>query len=138
MVRMQQIRSDQMRSVTQSCPALCDPMNRSMPRLPLHHQLKEFTQRHVHRVIDAIQPSHPLSSPSPPAPNLSQHQDTCIFMAESLHWSPETITTLFVSKYKINFKKHLCCKIEEHEFWIKDTKLDTASYWEKNNNLSIF
>ena len=65
-------------------------------------------------------------------------KDTCIYMAESLHWSPETITTLFVSKYKINFKKHLCCKIEEHEFWIKDTKLDTASYWEKNNNLSIF
>ena len=54
--------------VTQSCPTLCDPMNRSTPGLPVHHQLPEFTQTHVHRVSDAIQPSHPLSSPSPPAP----------------------------------------------------------------------
>ena len=61
-------------SVTQSCPTLCDPMNRSTPGLPVHHQLPEFTQIHVHRVSDAIQPSHPLSSPSPPAPNPSQHQ----------------------------------------------------------------
>ena len=61
-------------SVAQSCPTLCDPMNRSMPGLPVHHQLPEFTQTHVHRVSDAIQPSHPLSSPSPPAPNPSQHQ----------------------------------------------------------------
>ena len=60
-------------SVAQSCPTLCDPMNRSTPGLPVHHQLPEFTQTHVHRVSDAIQPSHPLSSPSPPAPNLSQH-----------------------------------------------------------------
>ena len=69
-----QIRSDQIRSVAQSCPTLCDPMNRSMPGLPVHHQLQEFTQTHVHRVSDAIQPSHPLSSPSPPASNPSQHQ----------------------------------------------------------------
>ena len=62
-------RSDQIRSVAQSCPTLCDPMNRSTPGLPVHHQLPEFTQTHVHRVSDAIQPSHPLSSPSPPAPN---------------------------------------------------------------------
>ena len=61
-------------SVTQSCPTLCDPMNHSMPGLPVHHQLLEFTQTHVHRVGDAIQPSHPLLSPSPPAPNPSQHQ----------------------------------------------------------------
>ena len=61
-------------SVTQSCPILCDPMNRSTPALPVHHQLPESTQTHVHRVSDAIQPSHPLSSPSPPALNLSQHQ----------------------------------------------------------------
>ena len=53
---------------------LCDPMNRSSPGLPVHHQLPEFTQTHVHRVSDAIQPSHPLLSPSPPAPNPSQHQ----------------------------------------------------------------
>ena len=64
----------QLSSVAQSCPTLCDPMNRSTPGLPVHHQLPEFTQTHVHRVGDAIQPSHPLSSPSPPAPNPSQHQ----------------------------------------------------------------
>ena len=58
----------------QSYLTLCDPMNCSMPGLPVHHQLPEFTQTHVHRVCDAIQPSHPLSSPSPPAPNPSQHQ----------------------------------------------------------------
>ena len=61
-------------SVAQSCPTLGDPMNRSMPGLPVQHQLPEFTQTHVHRVGDAIQPSHPLSSPSPPVPNPSQHQ----------------------------------------------------------------
>ena len=62
--------SIQIRSVTQSCPTLCDPMNPSMPGLPVHHQLLEFTPTHVHRVSDANQPSHPLSSPSPPASNL--------------------------------------------------------------------
>ena len=71
---LQSVRSDQIRSVAQSCPTLCDPMNRSMPGLPVQHQLLEFTQTHVHRVSDAVQPSHPLSSPSPPAPNPSQHQ----------------------------------------------------------------
>ena len=65
--------SVQFSSVTQSCPTLCDPMNCSTPGLPVHHQLPEFTQTHVHRVSDAIQPSHPLSSPSSPAPNPSQH-----------------------------------------------------------------
>ena len=64
----------QFSSVAQSCMTLCNPMNRSTPDLPVHHQLLEFTQTHVHRVNDAIQPSHPLSSPSPPAPNPSQHQ----------------------------------------------------------------
>ena len=68
------VRSHQIRSVAQSCPTLCDPMNRSTPGLPVHHQLPEFTETHVHRVSDAIQPSHPLSSPSPLAPNPSQHQ----------------------------------------------------------------
>ena len=64
----------QFSSVVQSCPTLCDSMNLSTPGLPVHHQLPEFTQTHVHWVRDAIQPSHPLSSPSPPAPNPSQHQ----------------------------------------------------------------
>ena len=66
--------SVQFSSVAQLCPTLCDPMNRSMPGLPVHHHLLEFTQTHVHRVGDAIQPSHPLSSPFPLAPNPSQHQ----------------------------------------------------------------
>ena len=65
-----QIRSDQSLSHVR----LCDPMNRSMPGIPVHRQLLEFTQTHVHRVSDTTQPSHPLSSPSPPAPNPSQHQ----------------------------------------------------------------
>ena len=63
--------SVQFSSVSQSCLTLCDPMNHSTPGLPVHHQLPEFTQTHAHRVGDAIQPSHPLSSPSPPAPNPS-------------------------------------------------------------------
>ena len=66
--------SVQFSSVAKSCLTLCDPMNRSMPGLPVNHHLPEFTQTHVHRVGDTIQPSHPLSSPSPPAPNRSQHQ----------------------------------------------------------------
>ena len=69
-----QLPSVQFSSVAQSCPNLCNPMNCSMSGLPVHHQLPEFTQTHVHQVGDAIQPSHPLSSPSPPAPNPSQHQ----------------------------------------------------------------
>ena len=66
--------SVQFSSVTQSCPTLCDPLNCSTPGLPVHHQLPEFTQTHVHRVGDAIQPFHPLSSPFPPTPSPSQHQ----------------------------------------------------------------
>ena len=66
--------SVQFSSVPQSCPTHCDPMNRSMPGLPGHHQLPEFTQTHVHQVGDAIQPSHPRLSPSPPASNPSQNQ----------------------------------------------------------------
>ena len=66
--------SVQFSSVAQSCPTLCNPMKCSLPGLPVHHQFPEFTQTHVHRVSDAIQPSHPLSSPSPPAPNPSKHQ----------------------------------------------------------------
>ena len=73
-LNIQCISSVQFSSVTQLCPALCDPMNRSTPGLLVHHQLPEFTQIHVHWFGGAIQPSHPLSSPSPPAVNPSQHQ----------------------------------------------------------------
>ena len=101
----QQYFSDQIRSVSQLCPTLCDPMNRSTPGLPLHHQLPEFTQTHVHRVSDAIQPSRPLSSPSPPAFNLTQHQGLFKWVSsshqvgkvlefqlqhQSLQWTPRT------------------------------------------------
>ena len=75
--------SDQIRSDAHSCPTLCDPMNRSTPGLPVHHQLPEFTETHVHRVSNAIQPSHPLSSPSPPAPNPSQHQSLFQWVSSS-------------------------------------------------------
>ena len=81
----------QFSSVTQSCPTLCDPMNCSTPVLPVHHQLLEFTQTHIHRVGDAIQPSHPLLSPSPPAPNPSQHRvfskGSTLLMRWPKYWS---------------------------------------------------
>ena len=75
--------SDQIRSVAQSCLTLCNIVNRSSPGLPVHHQLPEFTETHVHGVSDAIQPSHPLLSPSPLAPNPSQHQS--LFHESTLH-----------------------------------------------------
>ena len=81
----------QFSSVAQSCPTLCDPMNRSMPGLSVHHQLPEFTQTHIHRVNDAIQPSHPLLSPSPPALNPSQHHsfynESTLCMRWPKYWS---------------------------------------------------
>ena len=81
----------QFSSVAQSCPTLCDPMNHSTPGLPVHHQLPEFTQTHVHRVGDTIQPSHPLSSPSLPAPKHSQHQglsnESTLRMRWPKYWS---------------------------------------------------
>ena len=74
----------QFSSVAQTCPTLCDPVNRSTPGLPVHHQFPESTKTHVHWVGDVIQPSHPLSSPSLPALNLSQHQDLFQWVS-SLH-----------------------------------------------------
>ena len=92
-------------TVTQSCPTLCDPMNRSTPGLSVHHQLLESTQTHVHRVGDAIQPSCPLLTPSPPVLNLSQHQGLFKWVSsshqvakvlelqlqhQSFQWTPKT------------------------------------------------
>ena len=77
------VQKNQFSSVTQTCPTLCDPMNSSMPGLPVHHQLPESTQTQVHWVGDAIKPSHPLSSPSPPALNLSQHQSLFKWVSSS-------------------------------------------------------
>ena len=79
----QQQNNNQFSSVAQSCPTLCDPMNHSTPGLPVHHKLPEFTQTQVHRVSDAIQPSHPLSFPSPPALNTSQHQSLFQWVSSS-------------------------------------------------------
>ena len=70
----------------QSCPTLCDPMNCSMPGLPVNHHLPEFTQTHVHRVSDASQPSHPWLSTSPPAPNPSQHQSLFQWVSSHVRW----------------------------------------------------
>ena len=99
------ISSIQSSSVAQSCPTLCNPMNCSRPGLPVHHKLPEFTQTHAHQVGDAIQPSYPLSSPSPPAPNTSQHQGLFQWVNsshevakvldfqlqhQSFHWVPRT------------------------------------------------
>ena len=85
-----QTSSVQFSSVTQSCLTLCDPMNPSTPGLPVHHQLLEFTKTHFHWVSDAIQPSHPLSSLSPPAINLSQHQGLFQWVS-SLHQVAEVL-----------------------------------------------
>ena len=79
------IKPNQFRSVTQSCPTLCNPVDCSTPGLPVHHQLQKFTRTHVHWVSDAIQPFHPLLSPSPPAFNLSQHQGLFKWVSSSHH-----------------------------------------------------
>ena len=85
---------NQFSSVAQSCPTLCDPMNRSTPGLPVHHQLPGFTHTHVHRVGDAIQPSHTLSSPSPPALNPSQHQSLFQWVNSSHEVQSTGVSTL--------------------------------------------
>ena len=100
----------QFSSVTQSCPTLCDPMDCSTPGLPVHHQLPELAQTHVHQVGDAIQPYHPLSSPSPPAFNLSQHR---VFSSESVlyirwpkYWSFSfnVVLPMNIQSERISFK----------------------------------
>ena len=78
--------SVQFSSVAQSCPTLCNPMDCSTSGLPVHHQLLEFTQTHVHWVDAAIQPSHPLLSPSPPTFNLSQHQGLFKWVSLRIRW----------------------------------------------------
>ena len=107
-------REVQFSSVAQSCPTHCNPMNRSTPGLPVHHQLLEFTQTRLHWVSDAIQPSHPLSSPSPPAPNPSQHQYLQIIV----------ITILLYNLYNRNVWKMLafdgtgkCKHFSEGSLW---------------------
>ena len=97
-----QYSSVQLSSVAQSCPTLCHPMNHSTPGLPVHHQLPEFIQTDVHWVSDAIQPSHPLSSPSPPAPNPSQHQS----LFQWVNYLHEVAKVLEFQLYIIPSKEH--------------------------------
>ena len=99
--------SVQFSSVAQSCPTLWDPMNHSIPGLPVHHQLLEFTQTHIHRFSDAIQPSHPLLSPSPPAPNPSQHQSLFQWV-NSLHKVAKVLRLQYLS---ISFRLTSLCLI---------------------------
>ena len=105
----------QFSSVSQSCPTLCNPMNCSTPGLPVHHQLPEFTQTLVHRVGDGIQPSHPGSSPSPPAPNPSQHQS--LYNESTLHirW-PKYWSFTFAS-----LRARTCHVCHRHSFEVKLT-----------------
>ena len=91
-------------SVAQSCPILCDPMDHSMPGLPVPHQLPEFTQIHIHRVSDAIQPSHPLSSLSPPAFNLSQHHSLFKWVSSSTSGGQSTGVSASASVLPMNIQ----------------------------------
>ena len=110
--------SVQFNSVAQSCPTLCDPMDCSMPGLPVHHQLPEFTQTHVHHVSDAIQTSHPLPFPSHPTFNLSQHQGLSKWVSSShqllsfsviLSYSKWIVNSLFKIKEQGAKRKDRCC-----------------------------
>ena len=124
-------KSVQFSSIAQSCPTLCDPMNCSRPGLPVHHQLLEFTQTYVHQVSDAIQPSHPLSSPSP-APNPSQHQSLFQWVHHQLpeftqthvHWvrdashplSSPSPPTFNLSQHQV-FSKESVLRIRWPKYW---------------------
>ena len=94
----------QFSSVTQSCPTLGDPMDCSMPGLPIHYQLLEFTHIHVHWVSDAIPPSHSLSSPSPPAFNLSQHQGLSQWVSSSHQVAKVLLLTASASVLPVNIR----------------------------------
>ena len=98
------VHSVQFSLVAQSCPTLCNPMNQSTPGLPVHHQLLEFTQTHVHRVGDAIQPSHPLSSPFPPVPNPSQH--IYIYLHEFIFYSFICMCVLMIFAFSLYKKQY--------------------------------
>ena len=96
--------SVQFSSVTQLCVTLCNPMECSMPGFPVHHQLWELTQTHAHQVGDAIQPSHSLSSPSPPAFNLSQHQGLFKWVSSSHQVAKSTGASALASLFPMNIQ----------------------------------
>ena len=128
--------SVQFSSVAQSCPTLCDPMNCSTPGFPVHYQLPDFTQIHVHWISDAIQSSHPLSSPSPPVLNLSQHQGLFQWVSSSHHvakvlqlqvqhqpfqwrirWFPSRLTGLISLLFKALSRVFSSTTIWRHQFF---------------------
>ena len=118
--------SVQFSSVAQSCPTLCNPMNRSTPDLPVHHHLPEFTMTHVHWVRDAIQPSHPRSSPSPPALNPSQHQ-SLFQWAYYTEWSKSEI------KMSIWYMMCLNCGVGEDSWESLGLQGDpTSPFWRRS------
>ena len=120
--------SIQFSSVAQSCLSLCDPMNRSTPGLLVHHQLLESTQTHAHCVGDAIQPSHPLSSPSPPAFNLSQHQGLFNESAFCIRWPKYWSFSFNISPsnehpgliFRMDWLDLLCCLTTSNLPWFMD------------------
>ena len=137
--------SVQFSSVAHSCPTLCDLMDCSTPGLPVHHQLPELAQTHVHRVGDAIQPSHPLSSPSPPAINLSQHQSLSQWVSssnqvakvlefqlqhQSFQWGTDLLSWVLFSASRIPF--HL-----EHSSFVTLLLPSFHFLWAKNYWLHI-
>ena len=123
-------------SVTQSCPTLCDPMNRSTLGLLVHHQLPEFTQTHVHWVSDAIQPSHPLLSPSSPAPNPSQHQSLFQWVNSS-HEVAEVLWYIYTMEYYSAIKKNTFESVLMR--WMKlETKPERKTPIEYNNTYMEF
>ena len=133
----------QFSSVAQSCPTLCNPMKCSMPGLPVHHQLPESTQTHVHRVGDAIQPFHSLSSPSPPAVNVSQHQgffpvsqlftsggqsigvsaSTSVLPMNTQDWSPLAWTDWISLQSKELSRVFSNTTVQKHQFFIAQLSL---------------
>ena len=114
-------------SVTQSCPTLCEPMNRSTPGLPVHHQLLEPTQTHVHWVGGAIQPSHPLSSSSPPALNLSQHHQGLILFIMYQHSSHKHFNIFFFMNEKTKAQKLRKWLMLSDVFWVSKLPVFSSS-----------
>ena len=135
----------QFSSVAQSCPTLCDPMNRSTPGLSVHHHLPEFTQPHIHQVCDAIQPSHPQSSPSLPTPNPSQHQSlfqwilpmfhqlVLCFLFSNLFKFTESYNSFLVDKLRYNPNKNYSFfSLSFHESNLKRRKLSFPASVSRN------
>ena len=121
----------QFSSVTQSCLTLCDPVDCSTPGIPDHHQLPEFTQTHAHWVHDAIQPSHPLSSPSPPTFNLSQHHGL-FKLVSCLHHGAKVLEFYF----QLSLSEDKSLIVQKHKSSLNKRTLawQTVCFWEWRAN----